>query len=160
MTSKKLMRYRLLPFTLLILIVGLRSMCWAQTTQFTYQGKLTDTGMPASGNYDLQFKLFDTPTVGTGTQQGSTLTLTSVAVTAGLFTVQLDFGASVFPGATRYLEISVKPSSGSTFATLGPRQLLSSAPYTIRSLNATSADGLSLACVSCVTSNQIQGVQG
>lgn len=31
----------------------------AQTTAFTYQGKLTDAGNPANGNYDLQLKLFD-----------------------------------------------------------------------------------------------------
>src|SRR5437870_7471033 len=31
----------------------------AQTTAFTYQGKLTDGGAPANGTYDLQFTLFD-----------------------------------------------------------------------------------------------------
>src|SRR5712691_3127220 len=31
----------------------------AQTTSFTYQGRLTDGGTPANGNYDLQFALFD-----------------------------------------------------------------------------------------------------
>ena len=45
------------------------ALSWAQTTAFTYQGKLTDAGNPANGNYDLQFKLFDTPTVGTGAQR-------------------------------------------------------------------------------------------
>jgi len=159
MTSKSVIRYSLLPFQILILILVLRCECSAQTTQFTYQGKLTDTGVPASGNYDIQFKLYDTPTVGTGTQQGSTITLTSVAVINGIITVQLDFGASVFPGATRYMEISVKASSASSFTTLGPRQLLSSSPYTIRSLNAATSDGLSVACVNCVTSGQIQSVQ-
>src|SRR5262244_1007326 len=64
----------------------------AQTTAFTYQGKLTDSGNPANGNFDMQFKLFDTVTVGTGTQQGTTVTVSNVAVTAGLFTVQIDFG--------------------------------------------------------------------
>jgi hypothetical protein len=160
MNLKPVLRYCYLSLTLLVLMLALAVEGAAQTTEVTYQGKLTDAGMPASGNYDLQFKLFDTPTVGTGTQQGSTLTLTSIAVAAGIFTVQLDFGAGVFSGATRYLEISVKPSSGSTFTTLGPRQVLTSAPYTIRSLNATSADGLSLACMNCVTSSQIQSVQG
>src|SRR5438552_1905395 len=69
---------------------------WAQSTAFTYQGKLTDAGNPAQGNYDLQFKLFDTVTVGTGAQQGATLVRTPVAASAGVFTVQLDFGANVF----------------------------------------------------------------
>ena len=31
----------------------------AQTTGFTYQGKLGDAGAPANGSYDFQFKLFD-----------------------------------------------------------------------------------------------------
>ena len=51
----------------------------AQTTSFTYQGRLTDAGNPANGNYDLQFKLFDTVTVGTGVQQGATLVRTRSA---------------------------------------------------------------------------------
>jgi hypothetical protein len=132
----------------------------AQTTAFTYQGRLTDAGSPADGQYDFQFKLFDTPDVGTGTQFGPTVTLPSVTVGAGLFTVPLDFGAGVFPGATRFLEIAVKPAGGPTFTTLSPRQPLTSAPYTVRSLGAALADGLSVACVNCVTSSQIQSVQG
>src|SRR5262249_12800445 len=99
----------------------------AQGTAFTYQGKLTDSGNLANGNYDLQFKLFDTVTVGTGTQQGSTVTVSNVPVTSGTFIVQLDFGAGVFGGALRFLEIAVKQTSGSTFTTLGPRQPLTSA---------------------------------
>jgi hypothetical protein len=132
----------------------------AQTTQFTYQGKLTENGNPASGQYDFQFKLFDTSTVGTGTQLGSTVNVSPVTVSAGIFTVQLDFGVSVFPGAARFLEIAVKQTSGSTFTTLGPRQPFTSNPYAIRSLAATAADGLSVACLGCITSSQIQTVQG
>ena len=121
------------------------SVC-AQTTQFTYQGKLADTGSPASGQYDFQFKLFDTATVGTGTQQGSTVTVSNVTVTSGIFTVQIDFGAGVFPAAgNRFLEIAVKQTSGSTFTTLSPRQPVTANPYAIRSLNSTTADGLSVA---------------
>jgi hypothetical protein len=132
-----------------------------QTTAFTYQGRLTDNGSPASGQYDLQFKLFDTQTVGTGAQQGTTINLAAVQVTAGLFTVQLDFGAAVFPGADRFLEVGVKPAgSPNPYAVLAPRQPLTSTPYTIRSLGAKSADGLSVACVNCVTSSQIGSVSG
>jgi len=32
---------------------------FGQTSGFTYQGRLTDGGTPANGNYDLQFVLFD-----------------------------------------------------------------------------------------------------
>ena len=133
---------------------------FAQTTPFTYQGKLTDTGNLANGAYDFQFKLFDA--LSGGAQQGSTLTLNSVIVTNGVFTVNLDFGvcASCFPGADRFLEISVKPNGGGAFATLTPRQQITLTPYAIRSLNATAADGLSVVCVNCVTSSQIGSVNG
>jgi len=147
---------------LLIVVFATRGACFAQATAFTYQGKLTDTGVPASGNYDMQFKLFDTPTVGTGIQQGATLTVPNVAVTAGIFTVQLDFGAcaSCFNGSARFLEIAVKKTSDPIFTTLGPRQPVTASPYAIRSLSAAAADGLSVSCVNCITSSQIQSVQG
>ncbi len=148
-------------FVTLILVLSATT-SFAQSTAFTYQGKLSDNNSPASGPYDFQFKLYDTQTVGTGTQFGSLVSASNVTVTAGIFTVQLDFGAcaSCFNGAPRFLELAVKPTSGSTFTTLGPRQPVSSTPYAIRSLNATAADGLSVACVNCVTSSQIQSVQG
>ncbi|SRR6266496_858914 len=63
----------------------------AQTPAFTYQGKLSDTGSAASGNYDFQFKLFNTATLGTGTQFGSMVPVSNVTVANGIFTVQLDF---------------------------------------------------------------------
>lgn len=111
-----------------------------QTTAFTYQGKLSDNANPASGQYDFQFKLFDTATDDTGTQQGSTVTVLDVTVTAGSFTVQLDFGAVVFPGTERYLEISVRPASSGSFTTLSPRQAVTSTPYALRSTTAGTAD--------------------
>src|SRR5262245_15898749 len=128
----------------------------AQTTGFTYQGKLTDNGNPTNGNYDLKFELFDTVTIGTGTQQGSTVTVSNVLVTSGIFTVSLDFGvcSSCFNGAARFLEIAVKPTNSGNFTTLAPRQPIASTPYAIRSLNALAADGLSVACVNCITSSQ------
>jgi hypothetical protein len=154
---------RLLAFIFLIgLALFNASAALAQSTAFTYQGKLTDNGNPASGIYDLNFSLFDSPTVGSGTQQGTTLSLTSVAVTNGVFAVQLDFGVceSCFNGAARYLEISVRPAGGSTFTTLAPRQALTASPYAIKSLSAATADDLSVTCVSCVTSSQIASVNG
>ena len=133
-----------------------------QTTAFTFQGRLTDNSNPASGFYDITFKLFDTATVGSGIQQGATLNRTGVEVTNGTFSVQLDFGAcaNCFNGTARYLEIGIKPAGGSTFTTLEPRQALTASPYAIKSLSAATADGLSVTCVSCVTSSQIASVNG
>lgn len=144
------------------LLLVINTIAFGQGTAFTYQGRLSDSGNVANGNYDMQFKLFDTATVGTGVQQGSTLLLTNITVTSGLFVVQLDFGgcASCFNGGARFLEIAVKPTSGPTFTTLGPRQPVTPTPNAIRSQNAATADALSVACMNCVTSSQIQSVQG
>jgi hypothetical protein len=87
--------------SLVIICLGLVT-AQAQQTAFTYQGKLTDGASAANGNYDLQFALFDSPT--DGTQISTTQTLASVSVSAGIFTVSLDFGANAFNGASRYLE--------------------------------------------------------
>src|SRR5262249_17661795 len=115
----------------------------AQTTAFNYQGKLTDAGNLANSNYDMQFKLFDTVTVGTGTQQGATLTNPTVQVTAGSFIVTLDFGANVFTGAARFLEIIVRPTgSPNPYTVLAPRQPINSAPYAIQTINTQQLGGL------------------
>src|SRR6266480_2035334 len=81
---------------------------FAQTSSFTYQGRLTDGGTAANGNYDLQFALFDSASG--GTQIGSTQTFNTVSVSNGVFSVTLDFGANSFPGANQFLEISARPS--------------------------------------------------
>src|SRR5215813_13475972 len=147
---------------LLSLSLWLSTTAFAQGTTFTYQGKLTDSGNLANGQYDFQFKLFDTMTLGTGTQFGTIITVSNVTVTNGIFSVSLDFGVcpTCFNGSARFLETAVKPTSGLTFTTLGPRQAVTANPYALRSLAATAADGLSLACVNCVTSSQIQSIQG
>ena len=110
----------------------------AQTSTFTYQGRLTDGGTPANGNYDLQFALWDSSSG--GAQIGSTQTVNTVAVSAGIFTVTLDFGANAFPGANRFLEIGARLSGASSFTQLTPRQPITSTPYAVRSGNATTAD--------------------
>src|SRR5207237_10545021 len=128
--------FALLIVAVLAILFG-ASEALAQTTSFTYQGRLTDGGTAANGNYDLQFALFDSPSG--GTQIGSTQTLNTVAVSNGVFTVSLDFGASAFTGASRFLEISERPTRGS-LTLLTPRQQVTSTPYAIRSANASSAD--------------------
>lgn len=115
----------------------------AQTSVFTYQGKLNDGGVAANGNYDMQFKLFDA--LSAGNQIGTTLTITNVQATAGIFSASLDFGANVFSGADRFLEISIRPAGQNNFTTLAPRQKLTSAPYSIKSTTSEIAtDSLNL----------------
>ena len=129
----------------------------AQTTAFTYQGKLTHGGMAANSSYDMEFRLFDTATA--GSQIGDSQTKTSVQVVNGVFTVVLDFGTE-FPGADRFLEISIRPAGSGTFTTLTPRQQVTSAPRSVRSLNAASADSMSTACNLCITDSHIQSIAG
>jgi len=110
----------------------------AQSTEFTYQGALMDGASPANGNYDLEFKLFNL--VSGGAQQGGTLQRLNVPVAQGIFKVSLDFGAGVLPGADRFLDIAVRPAGGGAFTALNPRQKVTSAPYSVRSLNSANAD--------------------
>src|SRR5260370_715966 len=130
------------------------SAAMAQTTSFTYQGRLTDGGTPANGNYDLQFALFDNSAG--GTQIGSTQTLSTVLVVSGGFTVNLDFGVSAFPGANRFLEIGARLSGGGAFTILAPRQPITSTPYAVRSLNASSADAIPANALPAGNGNYVQ----
>jgi hypothetical protein len=109
-------------------------------TSFSYQGQLKDASGPLTGSCDFQLGLWDALTA--GTQTGATLTKTNQAVSEGLFTVLLDFGANAFNGSARWLEIAVRcPAGGGQYATLSPRQPLSPAPYALYSANADLLDG-------------------
>lgn len=140
---------------LLVFAVGV----FAQTTAFTYQGRLTDGVSAANGTYEMQFSLFSVSS-GPG-QIGSTITNSTVTVTNGTFTVTLDFGSNAFDGAGRWLEMAVRKASDPPgFTTLNPRQQITSSPYSIRTLNAAAADSLSAACVGCVQNANINSVAG
>jgi hypothetical protein len=97
---------------------------------FTYQGRLTDSGGPANAAYDFQFLLYDTLTG--GSQIGATQTIGDLAVTNGLFTTTMDFGATAFDGNARWLEIQVRPGvSTGTYTVLSPRQPITATPYAL-----------------------------
>jgi hypothetical protein len=144
-------------FVALAMLLGAAS-ATAQTSSFTYQGRLTDGGTAANGTYDLQFALFDS--LSGGTQIGSTQTLNTVLVSNGVFSVSLDFGASSFNGSDRFLEIGARPAGAGSFTLLTPRQQVTATPYAVRSANASSADALSNACAGCVQDPQINSVSG
>lgn len=132
----------------------------AQTPAFTYQGRLTDSTLPGGGTYQMTFALFDA--LSGGTQIGTTITNTSVTVANGVFSVNLDFSPALpfATGANRWLEIAVKKPAEATYTTLTPRQQLTSSPYAIKTLSATTADGLSNLCVGCVDDAKINSVSG
>ena len=118
---------RCFVFTLTLLTVAVT----AQTTSFSYQGKLTDLGTAPSATYEMEFRLFDA--LANGNQIGSSVSNANVSVVGGVFSVQLDFGQAVFTGADRYLDISIRRHSGESFTNMVPRQKLGSAPYAIKS---------------------------
>ena len=125
----------------LLCLVCCSSAAFAQTTAFTFQGTLKAAGSPADGPYDMQFSLYDSEVVGAGVQKG--MTQLPVSVAAGVFSVTLDFGAAVFDGAPRYIEVGVRPSgSADPYTLLAPRSVITSAPYAIQALNSQQLGGL------------------
>ena len=58
----------------------------------------------------------------------------AVSVSAGIFTVSLDFGANAFNGASRYLEIGARPSGAGLFTLLTPASANCLNTYAVRSL--------------------------
>ena len=84
--------------TVLLLLLNLNSQCsnlFAQGTEFTYQGRLSDGGGPANGTYDICASLYTTNA--SGTIFAGPVTNSPVTVSNGLFTIPLDFG-NVFNG--------------------------------------------------------------
>lgn len=125
---------------LLIAVLADVNLAHAQSTAFTYQGRLNFNGAPVSGSYDFQFAIYDSSAA--GTLVAGPLTLSSVNVTVGLFVTRLDFGAGVFTGPARWLQISFRPSGNGVFTTLSQRLELTSSPYSIRAQAAAVADSV------------------
>ena len=108
----------------------------AQTTAFTYQGQLSSSNAPANGIYDFRFRLFDAGS----NVVSAPLTNSSVGVTNGSFIVTLNFGATIFDGSDRWLQIAVRAfGDTNAYTALSPLQQITSTPYAIRAINATSA---------------------
>ncbi len=134
-----------MPTRLLVVVAGvaLSTSALAQSaTTFTYQGELLSAGIPATGSYDLRFRLFNSA-AGT-TQLGSTLCVDDITVDNGKFTVSLDFG-SQFTQPGRFLEVAVRAASPDTcavptgFSALVPLQPVTSAPAATFATSAASA---------------------
>lgn len=118
------------PSILLFIILISAAAVAAQSTAFTYQGKLLDGGAPANGTYEMQFTLWNS--AANGTQIGGVVGNSNVTVTQGIFTVPIDFGfiaLAIDLQGLKYLEISVRSNSADPFTILTPRQLVTSAPY-------------------------------
>ncbi len=99
------------------------------SSSFTYQGQLKKSTGPVTDSCSMAFRLYDAASA--GTLVAGPLT-TTVPITGGLFTVQLNWGGgyyTVLQGDDRWLDIAVKCSADSTYAALSPRQQITGAPY-------------------------------
>jgi hypothetical protein len=133
MKNKELLRSA--AFSLFLIVFAAMATA-AQTTEFTYQGRLNVGGNPASGDYEVQFTLFSVATGGTPI---GTRTRVTEAIN-GVFMVRLDFAPSAFNGTDRWVEVAVKPAgSPDPFVTLLPRQPVTHVPYAFQSINAAQA---------------------
>ena len=130
--------------TILVLALGLM-VCWPKTASaaepmssaFTYQGHLYDNNDVANDLYDFQFKLYkyEAAPVNDYIQVGNDVNRPDVDVINSYFTVELDFGSSVFNGNARWLEIGVRPgveNDPCTYTPLSPRQEVTAVPYALQ----------------------------
>jgi trimeric autotransporter adhesin len=126
----------------------------AQSTAVTYQGLLLDAGQPAEGSFDLQFSLFEADSGGDAI--GGPVTQEGVAVSRGVFTALLDFGAGAFENQPRWIEVGVRPHlSGSAYTSLQPRQPVSPVPWAISALVAGDAVTARTVSAAAITTESI-----
>ncbi len=112
---------------------------FAQTTAFSYQGRLSTNGSPANGYYDMRFEVWDA--LANGNPIAGPLTNSATGVTNGLFAVTLDFGSNVFTGPGRWLQLDVRANATNTFTTVLPRQPILAAPYAVYAMTPAGPTG-------------------
>ena len=93
-------------------------------TAFTYQGFLQNHGTNVTGTNGMIFSLYGYPFSGTPIVGPIT---NDVAISNGLFTVNLDFGVGPFNGQALWLDVAV--SNGPAIVDLSPRSQLLPTPY-------------------------------
>ena len=102
----------------------------AQQTAFTYQGELTEGGVPVSSEgARMAFRLWDAQTG--GGQVGADYIAYPVEIEDGVFTAMVDFGDGPFDGTSLWLEIGVDVDGGTNYTWMTPRQPLTSAPMAV-----------------------------
>lgn len=114
----------------------------------SYQGRITDSGAAPVGSYEVRFEVYGAASGGAAVGSTVTRSVSLDAADNGVVAFSdLDFGAGVFTGPARWLEVAVRASGDPTFTVLSPRQAIVSTPYAIyaaasaTSLNAAYANG-------------------
>ena len=112
---------------------------------FTYQGTIKDGGVPATGEYDMTFALYDAPSDGTLVGgplvfDGQSGNPAPIVLLNGIFQVDLDFG-SAFEGSGLWLEVQVRPHAIGGYTPLVPRQPVTAVPYALYALGGPGGGG-------------------
>jgi hypothetical protein len=127
------MRKLVFVCSLIVLASGLERIQAQGTSAFTYQGQMDLPSGPATGTYQMVFRLYDALSGG-GLRAGPLTN--SVVVSNGLFTTQLDFGAN-YGVTSLWLEIGVRTNGSAVAHTLlSPRQRLTPVPYAVYAMRA------------------------
>lgn len=92
---------------------------------FSYQGALTDGGLPANGNYDFRFQVFNAQNGGGGSLMEF---VDDVTVSDGVFSVELDFNNTFDIASDLFMEVSVRPAGSGSYVLLAPRQPMQGTP--------------------------------
>ena len=106
---------------------------------FTYQGVLNFEGEMFDGEADIRFRLYDA--ADGSTLVGTDLYLDGAMITNGIILADLNFGAGVFNGDERWLEIAVRTPAWDgmgdepLYDVLNPRQAILATPYAMYALN-------------------------
>jgi len=139
----------------------------AEDTAFTYQGQLKQAGTPVNDSCDVMFALWPDPAgsvpLAVQSFDGQPGHGDPVAVTDGVFSVQLDFGSGVFDGNPRLLQVDVRcphdPNGIAPYTTLAPMQRITPTPYAThtRGLFVDDAGNLGLGTINPVYALDVVG---
>jgi len=99
---------------------------------FTYQGSLTENGLPANGLYDFSVSIWDSVAGGTKKTDCDLARTQNIPVNGGLFTIVCapTTFVDIFNGYDRYLEVKVKKDGAGSYTTLS-RQSITPTPYAL-----------------------------
>lgn len=101
-------------------------------TRFTYQGRLSEDGVLASGTYDLLFSVYPSAVSGAPL---AIFAADDVTVANGLFQTEVNFPQSVYTGAKLFMQVEVRPgASVGAYSILGARQELLAVPFATKTL--------------------------
>ncbi|MCS7190270.1 MAG: hypothetical protein NZ843_01565 [Fimbriimonadales bacterium] len=111
--------YRNALLSSLVCVFSFVAFSTAPAQPITYQGFLRVNGIPATGEFDFRFRLFNAATG--GTQVGSDVLADNLSVRNGFYTLDLNF-PNAWDGGDRWLEIAVRPGpSTGAYTPLSPR---------------------------------------